>query len=139
MKRAARIALIIILVLLALAASVALAALPRPGEPGAPADPRYCGEPARGADGVITRNRAELRRFAKAFPCPATLQPTSSCRGWAIDHVIPLVHGGCDKAVNMHWLPIAIKSCAHPACKDRWERTYHAHPRQPVVIWKEKP
>ncbi|HSW19542.1 MAG TPA: HNH endonuclease signature motif containing protein [Ramlibacter sp.] len=110
----------------------ALAQLPAPGQPGAIDDPRYCGEPARNADGVIKRNRAVLREFARVFPCPATLQPVPSCPGWAIDHTIPLASGGCDAIPNLTWLPDAIKRCADSACKDRWERRYHAHPRAPV-------
>jgi hypothetical protein len=112
----------------------ALAALPAPGEPGAPADPRYCGEPSRNPDGTIKRSRAVLIRFAKVFPCPATLMPVRSCKGWALDHTIPLADGGCDSPINLTWLPTAIKSCAGAACKDRWERIYHAHPRAPVNL-----
>lgn len=120
--------------LLLLLPCAALAHLPAPGEPGAPNDPRYCGEPARTEAGVIKRNRAMLRQFAAVFPCPSTLQPSTSCPGWAIDHVIPLATGGCDQPVNLQWLPVAIKSCARPECKDRFERTYHAIPRKPVNL-----
>ena len=44
---------------------------------------------------------------------------------WQVDHVIPLVCGGCDAVVNMQWLPAAIKTCAASTgvpCKDRWEQ-----------------
>lgn len=112
----------------------ALAALPAPGTPGAPNDPRYCGEPKRDKHGTIIRSRAVLRQFARVFPCPANLKPVPSCPGWAIDHVVSLAAGGCDSQSNLQWLPAAIKSCASPACKDRWERTYHAIPRQPVNL-----
>ena len=110
------------------------ATMPSPGEPGAPADPRYCGEPARDARGVIKRSQAVLKRFTAVFPCPATLTPSTACEGWAINHIIPLASGGCDAPVNLVWLPDAIKSCAGSVCVDRWERKYHAIPRQPVVI-----
>lgn len=119
---------------LLLAACHAMAALPAPGEPGAPNDPRYCGEPARYAGGVIKRSAAVLRQFVAIFPCPATLQPTTSCEGWDIDHTIPRAAGGCDSVINLTWLPNVIKSCAGKACKDRWERTYHAYPRAPVNL-----
>jgi hypothetical protein len=122
-------ALILALLLLPGAAA---AALPAPGEPGAPKDPRYCGEPARDKHGRILRSRAVLREFAKVFPCPATLEAVPHCPGWALDHTIPLAGGGCDSIANLTWLPAAIKSCGSPACKDRWERIYHAFPRQPV-------
>lgn len=117
----------------------AAAELPAPGEEGAVADPRYCGEPARTEEGVIKRSRAVLRAFAKVFPCPATLEPVPSCQGWAIDHTIPLAVGGCDSIANLTWLPDPIKSCAGSACKDRWERKYHAHPRQKVLAEKVPP
>lgn len=110
----------------------AYAVLPAPGEPGAPKDRRYCGEPARWANGVIKRSEAAKQKFAEVFPCPPTQVPLPSCTGWQIDHVIPRASGGCDSQENMQWLPLGIKTCAHPACKDRWERTYHAIPRQAV-------
>lgn len=108
------------------------AALPEPGQPGAPNDARYCGEPTRTADGRITRSGAVLREFARVFPCPATLEPVTSCAGWQIDHVIPRASGGCDSQKNLQWLPVAIKTCSLPACKDRWERNYHAYPRRSI-------
>lgn len=97
-------------------------------------DPRYCGAIHREHDGRIERSRTVLRRFARIHPCPATLQPATSCPGWAIDHVIPLRAGGCDAVVNLQWLPDSIKSCSRPDCKDRWERTYHVLPRQAVNL-----
>lgn len=108
-------------------------AMPVKGAPDAPNDARYCGEPARTPTGRIKRNRAELRAFAKVFPCPSTLEPLPSCKGWAIDHVIPLASGGCDTIINMQWLPDSIKSCAGTKCKDRWERIYHQLPRTKVL------
>lgn len=88
-------------------------------------DPRYCGEPARNADGSIKRSTAAKRAFAAMHPCPASGASGTSCPGWSIDHVIPLACGGCDAPVNMQWLPLAIKSCAGTQCKDRWERTVY--------------
>lgn len=130
--------LTIALILTAFAA-LAQAQLPAPGEPGAINDPRYCGEPARTADGRIKRDRHVLRQFALVFPCPSTLEPRPSCPGWAIDHVIPLAVGGCDAPINLQWLPDAIKSCAGDTCKDRWERVYHGQPRRPIAIGRESP
>ncbi|MHB1125250.1 MAG: HNH endonuclease signature motif containing protein [Ramlibacter sp.] len=116
------------------AAAEAFGALPAPGAPGAPDDPRYCGEPERDGRGRIKRSRLALREFAQQFPCPATLERTPSCPGWAIDHVIPMASGGCDRSLNMQWLPLGIKSCAGSLCKDRWERIYHGAPRAPVDL-----
>jgi hypothetical protein len=110
------------------------AALPAPGEPGAPNDPRYCGEPARDENGRIIRNHQVLRDFMKVFPCPSDLKAEyGQCKDWALDHTIPLKNGGCDSQINLTWLPFNLKSCAG-ACKDRWERKYHAFPRQRIDI-----
>ncbi len=85
-------------------------------------DPRMCGAPARGADGRILRSAGELARFRSIYPCPATKRNRGACPGWAIDHVIPLVCGGCDAVVNLQWLPVGTKSASGPLPKDRWER-----------------
>lgn len=109
----------------------AYAALPAPGELGAPNDKRYCGEPKRNVDGSIKRNPAVIRDFKKVFPCPTTLLP-GACPQLQVNHTIPLASGGCDSVANMTWLPVQVKTCAQPWCIDRWERTYHAIPRQAV-------
>lgn len=80
-----------------------------------------------------------LRSFVKVFPCPATLEESYSCPGFAIDHTIPLSMGGCDSQVNLTWLPDLIKSCGSPECKDRWERKYHDRPRQAVPMNEKDP
>lgn len=125
---------VLISLLLALAPLAGFAALPAPGEPGAPDDPRYCGEPARDENGRIVRDHQVLREFMQVFPCPSNLSTEyGNCPDWAIDHTIPLKNGGCDSQINLTWLPFNLKSCAG-ACKDRWERKYHAFPREPVDI-----
>ena len=113
--------------------SSASATLPAAGTLGAINDPRYCGEPTRDAKGKINRSQTVLRHFVKVFPCPANLREATSCPGWAIDHTIPLADGGCDSIANLTWLPKEIKSCSSTTCKDRWERKYHAFPREAVV------
>lgn len=85
-------------------------------------DPRYCGPPARDADGGIHRSTAQRAAFVRMHPCPVNGAVTGACPGWSVDHVIPLACGGCDTPVNMQWLPATIKSCAGTQCKDRWER-----------------
>lgn len=121
--------------MLCLVCTQATAALPAPGTPGAPASARYCGEPARYADGSIKRSKAALKAFMKAEPCPATLDPAdTSCKGWQVQHLWPLASGGCDAAHNMYWLPDSIKSCARPECVDRWERKYYSTPRQKISL-----
>lgn len=108
--------------LLAAVATAACAQLPEPGTPGAPADSRYCGEPARYANGVIKRSRAQRQRFVDVWPMP------QDGRVWYVDHVLPMSEGGCDLPHNMQWLPADLKTCAGH-CKDRWERSVYATPR----------
>lgn len=94
---------------------------------------RYCAaQPARTADGRIKRRADVLAAFRRAHPCPATGRTAGPCPGWALDHVIPLACGGCDAVSNLQWLPLAIKSAAGTAPKDRWEmRVYCASPARP--------
>lgn len=93
----------------------------------AAADMRFCGAaPVRAADGSIARSAAEVREFKRQHPCPTTGLPTGACAGWAVDHVIPLVCGGCDMVENMQWLPTTLKSCAG-TCKDRWEQLVYCN------------
>lgn len=87
-----------------------------------PVDPRYCGQPARDADGRISRSTQVLAEFQRLHPCPSTGKTFGSCPGWSKDHVIPLVCGGCDAVGNLQWLPHEIKSASGTLPKDRWER-----------------
>jgi hypothetical protein len=93
-------------------------------------DPRYCGPPARYADGRIIRSAAEVAKFKRIHPCPVTGLATGRCDDWAVDHTIPLACGGCDVISNMTWLPNAIKSGPGTLPKDRWERAVYCYPRK---------
>ena len=97
-------------------------------------DPRYCGPPARDADGRIERSRAVLRDFARLYPCPATGKPSPSCPGWAINHVVPLHACGCDQISNLQWLPNVLKSGPGRLPVDRWERKVYKCPGQAPEI-----
>lgn len=112
----------------------AWAVLPAPDTPLAPNDPRYCGEPARNENGRIKRSSAVRAEFQRVWPCPSTVPPTGPCTGWERDHILPLACGGCDSVANYQWLPVAIKSCAGPVCKDRWERKAYCRPQTRVVL-----
>lgn len=87
-----------------------------------PIDPRYCGPAFRDENGRIMRSQQVLADFQRAHPCPSTGKTTGACPGWAKDHVIPLVCGGCDAVSNLQWLPNQIKSASGPLPKDRWEQ-----------------
>lgn len=89
-------------------------------------DVRYCGAPARYADGRIVRSAAVRAAFQRLHPCPSTGLTSGSCPGWAADHVWPLATCGCDHVSNLQWLPNEIKSGAGTLPKDRWERTVYS-------------
>ena len=76
----------------------------------------------RDAHGDIKRSAYARAQFVKRWPCPVTGEVTGACPGWSVNHTIPLAQGGCDAPHNMDWMPNAIKSCADPTCRDRWER-----------------
>lgn len=85
-------------------------------------DPRYCGPPKRDSKNVIIRDWKVLRDFRSLYACPSTGRKTGACPNWSVDHVIPLVCGGCDATFNAQFLPNAIKSGPGALPKDRWER-----------------
>jgi hypothetical protein len=87
---------------------------------------RYCGPPARLADGSIRRRADVIAAFRKFHPCPGTLKFTGACANWSINHEIPLACGGCDAVFNMRWLPNDVKSAAGPHAVDRFERKINA-------------
>ena len=71
----------------------------------------------RGADGRILRSRTEVARFKRMHPCPATGSAYGACRGYVIDHKIPLACGGPDAVRNMQW-----QTVVDGRAKDKWER-----------------
>jgi hypothetical protein len=76
---------------------------------------------ARTANGNIKRSSAEVRKFRKANPCPATGKITGACPGYQVEHTEPLCACGPDKVSNMTWMATAehkiktkadVKRCA---------------------------
>ncbi len=49
------------------------------------------------------RHQAPKLAFVRAHPCPATGKPTVSCKGFVIDHIVPLCACGKDAPSNMQW------------------------------------
>lgn len=86
---------------------------------------RYCGPPKRSVTGAIIRRSDVITAFKRAHPCPVTGLTSGACTGWQIDHIIPLVCGGCDALSNLGWMPVQIKTCTSSWCKDRWERAVY--------------
>ena len=62
-----------------------------------------CTSCARTANGRIARSPAARRSFQASHPCPATGRTAGACKGYVIDHVIPLKRGGADVSSNMQW------------------------------------
>ena len=54
--------------------------------------------------------------FMKSHPCPSTGNSTGACKGYVIDHKVPLKRGGADAPGNMQW-----QSTAEAKAKDRIE------------------
>ena len=106
-----------------LCACIALAASLTPAQV---TETRYCGTPARNADGSIKRSTAVLNAFKRIHPCPSTGLTSGACPDWEINHTIPLACGGCDAVSNMDWMPKRIKTCTDLWCRDRWERSVYA-------------
>ena len=98
------------------------------------AEVRYCGPPARDADGTIHRSSAVIYAFRQIHPCPATGLTTGACPGWSMDHEISLACGGCDSVSNLHWMPNVIKSGPGIFPKDRWELKVYCPGRPPVSM-----
>lgn len=89
-------------------------------------DERYVDEIKRDAKGQILRRADVLVAFKKIHPCPSTGKSTGACRGWSIDHVIPLACGGLDGVSNLQWLPNVIKVGWQDWKKDSLERKIYA-------------
>ena len=76
----------------------------------------YCSTCVRDGHGKIKRDREAARTFQKSHPCPSTGRTSGGCRGYVIDHVVPLKHGGADAPSNMQW-----QTKAEAKTKDRVE------------------
>ena len=91
-------------------------------------DYRYVGIVERAEDGSTQRSTVVISAFKRMWACPSTGKHSGPCKGWAIDHVVPLDCGGVDAVWNMQWLPNEIKSAKGPFSKDHFERrVYGGH------------
>lgn len=69
------------------------------------------------AHAKIPRSNSAKAEFKRQQPCPSTGRPRGACRGYVIDHVIPLCAGGPDEPANMQWQTVEAAKV-----KDRAER-----------------
>jgi len=58
----------------------------------------------RDAEGKIKRSESAKSVFRRTNPCPSTGRATGVCKGYEIDHKVPLYQGGADSSENMQWL-----------------------------------
>lgn len=58
------------------------------------------------ASAEYARSKKVLREFVKQQACPATGLHRLPCKGWQIDHIIPLKCLGLDDPENLQWLTI---------------------------------
>ena len=68
------------------------------------------------AEARIKRDHKEIAAFKRENPCPSTGARRGACKGWIVDHVIPLVCGGQDAVSNMQWQTIEDGET-----RDKWE------------------
>jgi hypothetical protein len=66
----------------------------------------YCYSCSRDNHGKIQRSSHAKTEFRDNHPCPSTGKTTGPCKGYVIDHVQALKHGGRDEPSNMQWQTI---------------------------------
>ena len=69
-----------------------------------------------GLDAKTKRSAKARIDFKREYPCPSTGKSTGACRGYIIDHIVPLKRGGADKPANMQW-----QTKEEAKEKDKWE------------------
>lgn len=72
--------------------------------------------PVRNDRGAIQRSSSAINSFKSTHPCPSNGNRRGPCKGYVIDHIIPLKRCGADSPRNMQWQTIA-----EAKAKDRWE------------------
>jgi hypothetical protein len=63
----------------------------------------YCSTCERDKHGRIKRSPEARKAFRLEHPCPSTGRYKGHCKGYVIDHIVPLKRGGKDVVENMQW------------------------------------
>jgi hypothetical protein len=69
------------------------------------------------AEARTKRSQSAKVEFKQQHPCPATGSPKGPCKGYVIDHIVPIACHGADAPSNMQW-----QTVADAKAKDKWER-----------------
>ena len=62
------------------------------------------------------RSQSAKVEFKHQHPCPATGSRKGPCKGYVIDHIVPIACHGADAPSNMQW-----QTVADAKAKDKWE------------------
>ena len=68
------------------------------------------------AEARTKRSQSAKVEFKHQHPCPATGSPKGPCKGYVIDHIVPIACHGADAPGNMQW-----QTVADAKAKDKWE------------------
>ena len=77
---------------------------------------RSSGSTHRSSHGKYRRDPEQRARFMRQYPCPSTGRTSGACKGYVVDHVVPLKRGGADAPSNMQW-----QTTQAAKAKDKWE------------------
>ena len=69
------------------------------------------------AEARTKRSQSAKVEFKQQHPCPANDSAKRLCKGYVIDHIVPIACHGADAPRNMQW-----QTAADANAKDKWER-----------------